>query len=195
MLVAHTGPERRAGRRPREPWPRCRLSARSLAPSNQSRHIWTMLTATAVHGRVTRTSARTTPVVGSRHTVTYRPQVGSVTGRVSLCPIGASVVSSAPGERVTRQANDHSSTFVRRCSPLAPWQGPTAELPAARHGCSGRRTIGPSAPQSPAAWRHRSHFSTGPGACKKAQDSELLNGYGQGNLLWRRRQRESFCAT
>ncbi len=79
-----TGLAQRAGRRPREPWPRCRLSARSLAPSNRSRHIWTMLTATAVHGRVTRTSARTTPVVGSRHTVTYRPQVGSVTGRVSL---------------------------------------------------------------------------------------------------------------
>lgn len=32
-------------------------------------------------------------------------------------------------------------------------------------------------------------------AYKEGQDSELLNGCGQGNLLWRLRQRELFCAT
>ncbi|MVO90587.1 MULTISPECIES: hypothetical protein [Streptomyces] len=32
-------------------------------------------------------------------------------------------------------------------------------------------------------------------AYKEGQDNELLNGCGQGNLLWRLHQRESFCAT
>ncbi|MEU0992335.1 hypothetical protein, partial [Streptomyces sp. NPDC005953] len=70
----------------------------------------------------TRTSAKTTPVTGTRWTGTYRP--GGVTDREPAAePQGVGGLQHATSERATHEANDHSSAGDFRHGPAA---GPTA---------------------------------------------------------------------
>ncbi len=119
-------------------------------------------------GVVTRASARTTPVAGSRCTGMYRPQSASPTA--SQPPAhGASVVSSSrPASGPPAKTNDHSSTSIRRERPASPLGGAqrledstgvpatSADGPAVGPSAGAARRPRPtrnrlSAPRSPAA--------------------------------------------
>lgn len=113
-------------------------------------------------GTVTRASARTTPVAGSRCTGTYRPQ--SASPAVSQPPRGAGGFQHATGERAAQESDDHSGTSIRRDSPASPLGG-------ARHPKDSTGAPATSVP-APAAGRRRG-CAAGPAAAQPAERAPI----------------------